>query len=311
MHALAKGRALAPAMISGIRSLGGMEGATMRRQAVLAVVAAIMGIAPIAPAAGAQAQPGACAHTPAILDAGDFLLAEPATFPNFWRDRFGDDAAYLKIRYGGLAYAEGSALLAGLEKRSHPPLRIVELRLAYATTPDRAAMIAGMQPLPKAQSIVPQLGQSAWRALVTEDGGDWLLGELARWQASDANNASVGAAGIAQALADLDDEAKSRFAKRAEDAGIWRLALDVRAFEDNLADFVPSIAFRPRCFPKRTTARSSYAMRSTRPIFVLPSIFPNSRRKSRRSTARMIWAPFCGRSGGLLPMLRKRRFCCR
>lgn len=157
VHALAKGRALAPAMISGIRSLGGMEGATMRRQAVLAVVAAIMGIAPIAPAAGAQAQPGACAHTPAILDAGDFLLAEPATFPNFWRDRFGDDAAYLKIRYGGLAYAEGSALLAGLEKRSHPPLRIVELRLAYATTPDRAAMIAGMQPLPKAQSIVPSL----------------------------------------------------------------------------------------------------------------------------------------------------------
>ena len=212
----------------------------MRRRAVLAVVAAIMGIAPISPGAAAQT-PGACAYAPAILDASDFLLAEPATFPNFWRDRFGDDAVYLKIRYGGLAYTEGSALLAGLEKRSHPPLRVVELRLAYAKTPDRAAMIAGMQTLPKAKTIVPQLGQSALRALVTEDGGDWLLGELARWQASDANNASVAAKGIAQALADLDDEAKSRLAKRAEDAGIWRLALDVRALEDNLADFVSTL----------------------------------------------------------------------
>ncbi|RWD06378.1 MAG: hypothetical protein EOS58_04985 [Mesorhizobium sp.] len=271
MHALARGRALAPAMISGIRSLGGMEGATMRRQAVLAVVAAIMGIAPIAPAAATQTQPGACAHAPAILDAGDFLLAEPATYPNFWRDRFGDDAAYLKIRYGGLAYTEGTALLASLERRSHPPQRIVELRLAYAKTPDRAAMIAGMQPLPKAQSIVPQLGQSAWRALVTEDGGDWLLGELARWQASDANNASVGAAGIAQALADLDDEAKSRFAKRAEDAGIWRLALDVRAFEDNLADFVSTLDRLPATVLPKKDDRAQFIRNALHAADLRPS----------------------------------------
>ena len=91
------------------------EGLTMRWQAVLAVMAAIIGMA-ISPAAAAQTEPGACAHTATILDAGDFLLAEPATFPNFWRDRFGDDAAYLKIRYGGLTYAEGTALLAGLGK---------------------------------------------------------------------------------------------------------------------------------------------------------------------------------------------------
>ena len=210
----------------------------MRRRAVLAVVAAIMGIAPMSSAAAAQAEPSACAYAPAILDASDFLLAEPATFPNFWRDRFGDDAAYLKIRYGGLAYSEGSALLAGLEKRSHPPLRIVELRLAYAKPAERAAMIAAMQSLPNVKSVVPQLGQSALRAIVTEDDGGWLLDELGRLQTADPNQASQAAKGIAQALSVADDEAKSQLAKRAEDAGVWPLALEMRAVKDDLSDYV-------------------------------------------------------------------------
>jgi len=210
----------------------------MRRQAALAVVAVIMAIAPMSPTAAAQTQPGACAYAPAILDAGDFLLAEPATFPNFWRDRFGDDAAYLKIRYGGLGYAEGTALLASLEKRSHPPLRIGELRLAYAKTPDRAAMIAAMQPLPNAKSILPQLGLPAFHVLVTEDGGDWLLGELGRLQSLDLDQASDAAKTIAGALSALDDSAKTEFAQRAENAGVWPLALEMRAVKDDLSDYV-------------------------------------------------------------------------
>ena len=238
MPAIAKRRALAPSHDFRCTIGGGMKGSTMRRPAFLAVIGAIMGIASMSPAAVAQTQPSACTHAPTILDAGDFLLAEPATFPNFWRDRFGDDAAYLKIRYGDLTYAEGSALLASLEKRSHPPLRIVELRLAYAKTQDRAAMIAGMQPPAGSNSIVSQLGASAWRALVTEDGGDWLLGELAAWQTSDPYQASVAAKGVARTLSDLDEEAKSRLAQRAEDAGIRPLALGVRAAKDDLADYV-------------------------------------------------------------------------
>ncbi|MEP6564907.1 MAG: hypothetical protein ABJB10_07180 [Mesorhizobium sp.] len=207
---------------------------------------AVIGIASAPSMAVAQTQhdePSACIHAPTILASADFVLAEPATFPNFWRDRFGDDAAYLKIRYGGLAYTESSALLAGLEKRSHPPLRIGELRLAHATTPERAAMIAGMQLQRNAKSIVPQLGESAWRALVTEDGGDWLLGELARWRAADADqfDASKIAVGLARVLADLEDDAKSRLAKRAEDAGIWPVALGVLAFKDNFADYISTL----------------------------------------------------------------------
>ena len=207
----------------------------MRWQAVLAITAANNGIPP--PTA-AQAETSACSHTTTILDAGEFLLAEPATFPNFWRDRFGDDAAYLKIRYGGLGYAEGTALLADLEKRSHPPQRIVELRLAYAKPADRAAMIAAMQPLRNAKSVLPQLGLATVHALVTEDGGDWLLGELGRLQTLDLNQATDVAETIAGALSALDDPAKTQLAQRAENAGIWPLALYMRAVKDDLSDYV-------------------------------------------------------------------------
>ena len=248
----------------------------MRWQAVLAVMAAIIGaaiigIAPVSPAAAAQTEPGACTHTATILDAGDFLLAEPATFPNFWRDRFGDDAAYLKIRYGGLAYTEGSALLAGLEKRSHPPLRIGELRLAYAKTPDRAAMIAGMQPLPKAKSIVLQLGASALRALVTEDGGEWLLGELGRLQTSDPSQASQAAKGIAQALSDLDDEAKSQLAQSAEDKGVWPLALEMRAVKDNLSDYIAYLDRLPPTVRPDKSRRTGFIRNALYLAYLRPS----------------------------------------
>jgi len=209
----------------------------MRRLAILVIIA-IASMSSMAAAQTRQDKPGACSHAPAIMAAADFLLAEPAQFPNFWRDRYGDDAAYLKIRYGDLSHAEGSALLADLEKRSHPPQRIAELRLAYAKTADRAAMIAGMQPQPNAKSILPQLGLAALRVLVIEDGGDWLLGELGHLQTLDLYHALDAAKAIAGALSVLDDEAKSQFAQRAENAGVWPLALEMRAVKDDLSDYV-------------------------------------------------------------------------
>jgi len=209
----------------------------MRRLAILVIIA-IASMSSMAAAQTRQDKPGACSHAPAIMAAADFLLAEPAQFPNFWRDRYGDDAAYLKIRYGDLSHAEGSALLADLEKRSHPPQRIAELRLAYAKTADRAAMIAGMQPQPNAKSILPQLGLPALRVLVIEDGGDWLLGELGHLQTLDLYHALDAAKAIAGALSVLDDEAKSQFAQRAENAGVWPLALEMRAVKDDLSDYV-------------------------------------------------------------------------
>lgn len=241
----------------------------MRRLAVLVIIA--IASMSMAAAQTQQRKLSACNYAPIIMAAADFLLAEPATFPNFWRDRFGDDAAYLTIRYGDLTYAEGSALLASLEKRSHPPLRIVELRLAYATTPERAATMAGMQPLPNEKSIVSQLGQSALRALVTEDDGDWLLSELGRLQTSDPYQASEAAKGIAQALSVIDDEAKSQLAKRAEDAGVWRLALEMRAAKDDLSDYVAYLDRLPPAVRPDKSSRTGFIRRTLYSANLRPS----------------------------------------
>ncbi|MET2830145.1 hypothetical protein [Mesorhizobium shangrilense] len=133
-------------------------------------------------------------------------------------------------------------------------------------------MIAGMQPLPNAKSIVPQLGQSALRALVSEDGGDWLLGEVGRLQTSDPYQASEAAKGTARALSDLDEEAKSHLAQKAEDAGIWRLALEMRAAKEDLSDYVAYLdrlpsAVRPDKASRTGSIRRTLYSADLRPSF--------------------------------------------
>jgi hypothetical protein len=198
----------------------------------------------------AQAQdrpPDTCVHAPTIVTVADFLLTEPATKPNFWRDRAGDDAAYLKIRYGGMTYAEGSELLSSLEKRSHPPQRILELKLAYAKSADRAAMLAEIPPQPSIGSVVPLLGESAWRALAVEDDGDWLLGELKRWKAANPERADQSPIHrqFPIAIIDLDDETKTGLAKRAEEAGLAMLAFNLYATKQDLTDLAGFIDRNP------------------------------------------------------------------
>ncbi|MGX5843275.1 hypothetical protein ACWGTI_21365 [Mesorhizobium sp. ArgA1] len=162
-------------------------------------------------------------------------------------------------------------LLADLEKRSHPPLRIAELRLAYAKTLDRAAMIAGMQPLSNAKSVLPQLGQSAWRALVAEDDGEWLLGELGRLQTSDPSQASQVARGIAQALSIADNEAKSQLAQRAEDKGAWLLALEMRAVKDNLSDYIAYLDRLPPAVLPDKGSRTAFVRNALYSAYFRPS----------------------------------------
>jgi hypothetical protein len=210
---------------------------------------ALVGLAATS-ALAAQAQdkkPSSCVHAPAILAAADFLLVEPAAKPNFWRDREGDDAAYLKIRYGDLPYPEASQFLAGLEKRSHPPQRVLELKVAHAKAVDRAAMLAEIEPQPNIGSIVPLLGESAWRALAVEDGGDWLLGELKRWKAAnpDRFDQSPVHRQLPMALLDLDDGAKTQIARRAEEAGLTMLAFNLYASKQDLSDFLGFIGRNP------------------------------------------------------------------
>lgn len=189
-----------------------------------------------------------CAYRPALLASVDMLLAEPVEKPNFWRDQHGDDAAYLAIHHRGMDATAAEEFLTALEARTPPPQRIRELALAHASTSERLARIADLAQEKAAGSILPDLGRSVLRALVEHDGGDWLIGEMARWQAADAE--AFGRSGIAHQVAllvaGLDDTVKEVLAAKAEQAGMWQLAMTVTAMREDLSALLDRIARLPR-----------------------------------------------------------------
>ncbi|MGE0501059.1 MAG: hypothetical protein AB7I79_05280 [Rhizobiaceae bacterium] len=206
----------------------------MRRTCALLVLLVGPAFAAVAEEAGT---PGACVHGPAILAASEVLLREPAEKPRFWRDRFGHDAAYLTIRYAGLDFEAADALLAGLESRDKPPERMLGLRLSHNQTPARMARLAALGPSVRDGTVLPSLDGSILRALVLEDGGDWLVAETRRWfdAQPDSPLRQTFAANVARSIADADDAAKLDFADKAEAAGLWPLAFTTHAVRDDLA----------------------------------------------------------------------------
>jgi hypothetical protein len=182
----------------------------------------------------------ACPDTPAILATADYLLAEFQTTKRFWHDLEGSDAAYAKIRYGDLRYAEAQQLLTALSLRQHRPLRIEELSLAHLTSAERTAALTSIDTAPIVWGTA-----SVWRALMVVDGGDWLFGELARWRETAPADLARASDQIAVSVADLGDEALGKLASRAEGLGLWRLASRLLARRSNLAELVALINRMP------------------------------------------------------------------
>lgn len=183
------------------------------------------------------AAPGSCPQAPAIVAFADYLLVEPKQPPRFFRDREGSDAAYLKLRYGKLNSAEANGLLNALAARTRPPERLHELRLAHADTAGRAA---GIAELAKNGSVVPTLGESVLRALIVVDNADWLFAELVRWRGAEpkAFAESFVIANIARSAADVGDDSLASLARRAEAAGLWRLAYEFSALRSEFSHLV-------------------------------------------------------------------------
>ncbi len=205
----------------------------MRRLLAFAAVSAAL-------SSPALAQQEACKEAPALLAAADILLLEPAEKPKFWRDRYGADGAYLKMRYGGLDFLAGDALLTSLEARAKPPERGLELRLSHVTTDGRAARIPMIAPTARDGTNLPLLGGSVLRALVLEDGGDWLVGETKRWLDAQPDNPQrvSFAVNVARSIADAGDDAKKALADKAQAAGAWYLAFAAHAVRDDLSGLI-------------------------------------------------------------------------
>jgi hypothetical protein len=186
------------------------------------------------------ADPKACPDAPAILATADYLISEFQTPQRFYHDLEGSDAAYAKIRYGDLPYAEAQQLITSLSQRQHPPLRIEELSLAHLTSGERTAALTSIGTAPIVWGTA-----SVWRALVVVDGGDWLFGELAIWRESAPAGLARASDQIPVSVADVGDEAISKLAGRAEGLGLWRLASRLQALKSNLTDLVGLINRMP------------------------------------------------------------------
>ncbi|MGL4285858.1 MAG: hypothetical protein ACRCVA_05910 [Phreatobacter sp.] len=161
------------------------------------------------------------------MAAADLLLVDPRIERRFWRDRTSADAAFLKIRYAGLSHQQAAGLIDELKRRSTPPQRIEELRLAHARPAERATLLGG----PQETSVNPMLSPSAFRAAVLDDDGERFFAAVRRNAAplQTLTLADATQVQLARSLADLDDGTKARFAGRAEAAGFWRFGLELLA----------------------------------------------------------------------------------
>lgn len=180
-----------------------------------------------------------CDQVDVILSVADFLLIEPQNRPRFWRDVYGADAAYFRIRYDGLRYEEGRALLDQLAARTPAPERLVSLRVAFARPADRSALFAAIEPT-AAKSPFASLDQSALRAMVVDGDIDRLVDGFSQWRRANEESfdRSAASANLANAIDDLDDGVKAMLADRMEKAGLWATASEISARRSDLADWL-------------------------------------------------------------------------
>ena len=188
-----------------------------------------------------HASPQTCPHATEIASVADFLLIEPKEISRFWRDREASDAAFLKIRYSAMPYAEARALLSTLGQRKKVPERWLDLDLSHATPEDRSTRIASLE-----KPLLNDIAPSAFRALILQDGGEWLLAELARSRdAPQSGIRDIIDTLIARSIADLSDPQKRAFAEKAETAGQLQLARETYAREVDLSDLVAFVDRMP------------------------------------------------------------------
>ncbi len=240
-------------------------------------------------ASEAAVKPQSCSYAPVIVDAADFVLTEPLIRPPIWRDRLGDDAAYWKIRYGGLDYDAGAALLRQLQARKQPPERLPELRFAHARDNDRAQLFRDLQSSLKPAHALMAIGVSGWRAQVTRGDPGWLFDEMAT-QNSDQKGSAIASMSrsLAAALADLDDRAKIALAKQADAAGLQVFGVELLETAQDLRHLVAFLDHKGISGQQRESAINAALNYSEyRPKFDISTLPPEASALYVRRSARL------------------------
>ena len=256
----------------------------MRLSRLPALLGLFMFLSSHLPAAAQNGEGAQCESAPTIVATADFLLEENADTPRFWRDRFGSDAAYLKIHYADIGYDEARALLRSLSKRERPPERIDELRLAHASAADRVNDVAEIRRLhPDRVAIL--LGPSGLRATAEQNGPDWLFDEVLRRRGTNYGYFGTALAELPNALAGIDEAQIKVLAGRFERAEAWYHALHLLALNADLSDAIALIdRHADHLYRRDLVAQITYSA-VVRPDFE-PSIQPV---EIRAALASSIW----------------------
>jgi len=181
-------------------------------------------------------------HRQTVVALADRIIAERHMAEGLSGGRFGATAAYLKLRYQNMSFADGLALLKSVEAGGRRAPRFLDtVRLAFAIAHQgvekglRANGDSTLTAFAKYQSILP-------RQMVLADGGVSYFRLLADLrsdpeQAKGFDRAYLNGVGLPLLLLDQDDAFKLDFAARAEAAGELIMAALVLGSRSDLSAY--------------------------------------------------------------------------
>lgn len=174
---------------------------------------AVLGVVLGPPAARAE-EPAACPAKAAILALSDTVLAGRTTLPRLKARGFGAEAAYLQIRYGGLAADAATALVHGL--REAGVREAIDLAGAFD------ASRGGFDAVPKDATSPAQFGVqiSTLRAILLHGDAEKLLAAIAALPSDQQIPVSQR---IVPAILDWPDARKAELAEAAGRHGLFFL----------------------------------------------------------------------------------------
>ncbi|OWV75533.1 hypothetical protein ATY77_30880 [Rhizobium sp. R634] len=190
-------------------------------------------------AAPALAADKSCPQRETILAFSDIVLDGHDALTPSVADRFGPEAAYLKIRYAGLGDDETRILLATVLKRSPKSQAANDLVSAWYLHRLGHKALRGAAGAEKFDEIMSGLRISGIRALLLDGGEDLLMKRFAAFPFVPLDSTAgpfTNAGGVISAsIVDQSDEFKERLVRAAEANGLPDIANYVAASENDPA----------------------------------------------------------------------------
>lgn len=197
---------------------------------------AVLGVVLGPPAARAE-EPAACPAKAAILALSDTVLAGRTTLPRLKARGFGAEAAYLQIRYGGLAADAATALVHGL--REAGVREAIDLAGAFD------ASRGGFDAVPKDATSPAQFGVqiSTLRAILLHGDAEKLLAAIAALPSDQQIPVSQR---IVPAILDWPDARKAELAEAAGRHGLFFLQAGLAATQRDRKAWTRFVAGYPQ-----------------------------------------------------------------